>query len=103
MAFNGVTRYKTKYIHPHDGSLDRKGLKPWREVTQAEIDKRHKTRCIHCKYMGGNGKKDPRNISQMYCDYIGITGHRRPYHPEECPLWMEGGGADVQPGKTGHA
>lgn len=55
----------------------------WRDYTEEKIYKITKEKCNTCQYAS---KKlgiysHGRHIT---CDYIGITGHRRGWRPEDC-------------------
>lgn len=62
--------------------------KSWTEYTAAEINRIKKEKCRKCKY----GWRSDRNASAdsvggdtLTCNYILMTGHKRPHRPEDCP------------------
>ena len=52
----------------------------WREKTEKEILKIKMTDCRYCRY-SSKGESQNNGIT---CNYIGITGHRRPCLPGNC-------------------
>ena len=43
--------------------------------------------CVTCQYRAGSWRK---NDTGMNCDYIGITGKKRPCKPENCTAYVKG-------------
>ena len=53
--------------------------KPWRNMTEKEIQKIKNKYCTKCVYYANEN-----NIRSIYCDYINKEGKRRPCRPGEC-------------------
>lgn len=65
-------------------------LKPWREVSETEIDRIRRSKCIHCKHSSGlDAETKSRWLRKTTCDYILITKKRRGVRPELCEHWKE--------------
>jgi hypothetical protein len=48
----------------------------------------HKKRCVTCKYSGCmHTSKNQSSLGSVYCDYIGVTGNRRPCPAENCTVY----------------
>ena len=62
--------------------LDDKGIKRILARTPADIQQTRKKDCRYCMYMAGT--KLTGDLSNSYCNYIGITEHSRPCFPGEC-------------------
>lgn len=92
-----ILKYEQNRIlltHKCPGSHKRKGVmvldkkkcedclqwRGWREKTNKEILKIKMMDCRYCKY---SSKTESAN-SAMTCNYIGITGHKRPCLPGNC-------------------
>lgn len=64
--------------------------KPWGRLTLGEINNIKRKYCVNCGYAGRYGVADSdKNISQMTCDYILITGHRRGCRPDACDKFIQ--------------
>lgn len=64
--------------------------KPWSEMTEEQIDRIRRKRCVKCKYSAGeNERTKKRWLRKTTCDYILLTGKRRGVRPDECEYWRE--------------
>ncbi|MCI5650371.1 MAG: hypothetical protein MR332_13280 [Fusicatenibacter sp.] len=57
--------------------------KRWSEMKADEILEIKKNQCRFCRYANRNNVGED-NLSNLYCDYIGIVGHSRGCRPDEC-------------------
>lgn len=65
-------------------------LKPWRELTEADIDRIRRTKCIYCKYSAGEDDRTKiKWLRRTICEYILITKKRRGVRPELCEHWKD--------------
>lgn len=58
--------------------------KPWKEMTEREINKLKINQCSKCTYLSGNPKSRQTVFGNRTCDYIAIEGHCRGCSPLEC-------------------
>ena len=60
-------------------------MKPWREMTQAEINKTKREKCQHCIYSRKiTTTVCKSSLNNIICYYIAITHNRRGCRPDEC-------------------
>lgn len=61
------------------------GVAEYLETIEHPKDKAHKKRCKQCiyRYRGTGG-------AGCYCQYILVTGHRRPCPAEDCKVYEKG-------------
>lgn len=57
----------------------------WKDYTKEEINEIVNTKCKYCKYKCGSLQA----ITNIFCDYLSITGKRRETRPEDCQHYLE--------------
>ena len=72
--------------------------KPWREVTEEEIRRVTLRKCAKCRYHGGHATTT--GTSNVTCDYILLTGHRRGVRPEDCQYYKHKTGGRERKGDS---
>ncbi len=60
----------------------KKVVRAWRTYTEEEINTIKQAKCCHCGY--AIGPKRAKSVSNLFCYFILITGHRRGCTPAEC-------------------
>jgi hypothetical protein len=59
--------------------------KPWKYMTEADINQIKVKNCCSCAYsIGPNGVRKDNYVKALTCNYISDVGHRRPCRPEKC-------------------
>ena len=66
-------------------------LRPWSEMTEADIYEIRRQKCVRCPYAyaGQNNENGERTPYDNFCAYIVVTGHRRKVRPELCEYWKD--------------
>lgn len=58
--------------------------KPWKEMTEKEINKLKTDQCSRCIYLSGSIGRSKTVFANRTCDYIAHHGHSRGCSPLEC-------------------
>ena len=59
-------------------------MKPWREVTESEINAVIRRDCRQCRYSAASVTGSRNGNLKITCNYILHTGRKRPCRPGEC-------------------
>lgn len=59
--------------------------KPWRDMSEKEINDLKRRQCVKCQYLSRAGAKTDRTaVALLTCDYIAVHGHTRGCDPRDC-------------------
>ena len=59
-------------------------MKEWKDYSEEEINRMKLKICKGCRFLEKMSGTASKNISNYYCNYIGIMGHSRGCRPDEC-------------------